>query len=81
MIRRWEALSPFVQGAIALPPGSVLLFLVNLGLFHQPAWRSVLYGIFEGAVVTGMLLIATATEKSKRNATPPQPSPPRGEGD
>ena len=81
MIRRWEALSPFVQGAIALPPGSLLLFFVNLGPFHQPVWRSVLYGIFEGAVVTGMLLIATATEKSKRNATPPQPFPPRGEGD
>jgi len=66
MIQRWEALSPFVQGGIALPPLSVLLFLVNLGPFNQPAWRSVFYGIFEGAVVTGLLLVATATEKSKR---------------
>jgi hypothetical protein len=81
VIHRWEALSPFVQGGIALPPSSVVLFFVNLGPFHQPVWRSVLYGIFEGGVVTMMLLIATATEKSKRNPTPPQPSPPRGEGD
>jgi len=71
MIQRWEALSPFVQGAIALPPLSVLLFLVNLGPFNQPAWRSVFYGIFEGAVVTGLLLVATATEKSKRSSNRP----------
>jgi hypothetical protein len=74
MTQRWEALSPFVQGAIALPPLSVLLFFVNLGLFKQPVWRSILYGIFEGAVVTGLLLIATATEKSKRTSGPP-PTP------
>jgi len=74
MIQRWEAFSPFVQGAIALPPLSVLLFLVNLGPFNQPVWRSVLYGIFEGAVVTGLLLIASATEKSKRSSGPP-PAP------
>jgi len=71
MIQRWEALSPFVQGAIALPPLSVLLFLVNLGPFNQPAWRSVFYGIFEGAVVTGLLLVATATENSKRSSNRP----------
>jgi hypothetical protein len=74
VIQRWEAFSPFVQGAIALPPLSVLLFLVNLGPFNQPVWRSVLYGIFEGAVVTGLLLIASATEKSKRSSGPP-PAP------
>jgi hypothetical protein len=69
--QRWEALSPFVQGAIALPPLSVLLFLANLGPFNQPLWRSVLYGIFEGAVVTALLLVATASEKSKRKSPPP----------
>ena len=66
LVERWEALSPFVQGAIALPPLSLLLFVVNLGPFNQPLWRSVLYGIFEGAVVTALLLVATAGEKSKR---------------
>ena len=71
MIERWEALSPFVQGALALPPLSVLLFLVNLGPFNQPLWRSILYGIFEGAVVTALLLVATASEKSKRRSPPP----------
>jgi hypothetical protein len=68
---RWESLSPFAQGAIALPPLSVLLFLVNLGPFNQPLWRSLLYGIFEGAVVTALLLVATASEKSKRKSPPP----------
>ncbi len=74
MTEHWEALSPFIQGAIALPPLSVLLFLVNLGAFHQPVWRSILYGIFEGGVVTALLLVATANEKAKRRSGPP-PTP------
>jgi hypothetical protein len=66
LLRRWEALRPLAQAAIAGPPLVVLLFLVNWGPFHQPLWRSVLYGIFEGGVLTGLLLVATQTEKSKR---------------
>ena len=66
MIQRWEALSPFIQGAIALPPLSVLLFFVNIGPFNQPVGRSIFYGIFEGAVVTALLLVASANEKARR---------------
>lgn len=65
-LRRWEALSPGIQAAIAGPVLVVVLFFVNLVPFNQPAWRSVLYGIFEGGVLTGLLLVATQTEKSKR---------------
>ncbi|HEX6348260.1 MAG TPA: hypothetical protein VF160_02585 [Candidatus Dormibacteraeota bacterium] len=71
MIQRWEALSPFVQGAIALPPLSVLLFVVNIGPFNQPVGRSIFYGVFEGAVVTALVLVATANEKSKRRSNRP----------
>jgi hypothetical protein len=74
LIERWEGLSPFVQAAIALPPLSVLLFLVNLGPFNQPLGRALFYGIFEGGVVTALLLVATASEKSKRRSGGP-PSP------
>ncbi len=74
MIERWEALSPFVQAAIAWPPLSVVLFLVNIGLFNQPLGRSIFYGIFEGGVVTALVLVATANEKSKRRSGgPPLP--------
>jgi hypothetical protein len=66
LLRRWEALRPLSQAAIAGPPLVILLFLVNRGPFNQPLWRSILYGIFEGGVLTGLLLVATRTEKSRR---------------
>jgi hypothetical protein len=70
LLRRWEALTPLVQGAVAGPPLAVLLFLANLGPFGQPLWRSVLYGIFEGGVLTGLLLVATRTERDRRGGRP-----------
>jgi len=72
-MQRWEALSPFVQGAVALPPLSVLLFLVNIGPFNQPVGRAIFYGIFEGAVVTALLLVATANEKARRRKDSDRP--------
>ena len=54
------------QIAVALPPLSLLLFGINLGPFNQPLLRSIFYGLFEGGIVTGLVLIATATEKGKR---------------
>jgi hypothetical protein len=66
LLRRWEALTATTQIAIAFPPLGVILFLINLGPFHQPLWRSVLYGIIEGGILTGLLLVATVTERGKR---------------
>ena len=65
-MRRWEELEPWRQSAAAFPVFGVLTFLVNLGPFNQPLWRSVVYGIIEGGILTGLLLVATRTEKSKR---------------
>ena len=65
-LRRWEALGAPVQAAIAFPPLAVLLFLLNLTGFGQPLWRSILYGMIEAAPVTALILVATATERSKR---------------
>ena len=62
----WERLAVPKQIAIALPALSAALFLLNITVFGQPAWRSVLYGLFEGGVVTALLLVATASERSKR---------------
>ena len=66
-MQRWEALPTRVQGALAFPVFSVLLFFVNLSVFAQPVWRSILYGIVEGAVLTILLLVATNTERRKRD--------------
>jgi hypothetical protein len=75
-MRRWEALTPRVQAAIAFPIFGVLLFIINLGPFNQPLARSILYGIIEGGVVTGLLLVATANEKKKRRPPPSDDLPP-----
>ena len=66
LLRWWEGRTPLVQAAIAGPPLVVLLFLANLGPFNQPLWRSILYGILEGGVLTGLLLVATQSERKKR---------------
>lgn len=65
-LRRWEALEPWRQGALAFPVLGPLTFLLNLGPFGQPLLRSAVYGVIEGGILTGLLLVATATEKSKR---------------
>src|SRR5207247_11255009 len=55
----WEALETWVQLAISFPIFAVLTFLLNIGPFNQPIFRSVLYGLFEGGVIAGLLAVAT----------------------
>jgi hypothetical protein len=62
----WEALETWVQLAISFPIFAVLTFFINIGPFNQPIFRSVLYGLFEGAVLSGLMAVATATERNKR---------------
>ena len=68
LIRRWEALPVGVQAPIGFVPFLVVLFLLNLAVFNQPLWRSILYGIIEAGVLTAILLAATASERSKRGS-------------
>ncbi len=67
LVRRLESLGTGVQAAIAGPVLVGLMFLLNLGVFAQPLWRSVLYGLIEGGFFTGLLLVATANERSRRD--------------
>jgi hypothetical protein len=62
----WEALETWVQLAISFPVFAVLTFLINIGPFNQPVGRSVLYGLFEGAVLSGLMAVATRTESGRR---------------
>ena len=64
----WEALETWVQLAVSFPIFAVLTFLINVGPFNQPTGRSVLYGLFEGGVLTGLLAVATRTERGKRGS-------------
>jgi len=62
----WESLETWKQLAISFPALTVFMLLLNLGPFGQPLWRSILYGIFEGGVLSGLLAVATAAERGKR---------------
>jgi hypothetical protein len=63
----WEGLETWVQLAISFPIFAVLTFLINIGPFNQPIPRSVLYGLFEGAVLSALMAVATASERGRRH--------------
>src|SRR3979411_1627419 len=63
----WEGLEPWQQLAISFPVFAVLTFLLNVGPFTQAILRSAFYGLFEGAVLSGLLAIATRTERYRRS--------------
>jgi hypothetical protein len=62
----WEALDTWKQLALSFPVFAVLTFLLNVGPFNQAILRSVFYGLFEGAVLAGLLAVATRTERDRR---------------
>lgn len=62
----WEGLDTWKQLAISFPVFAILTFLINIGPFFQPVPRSILYGLFEGAVLSGLLAVVTRNEKAKR---------------
>ena len=63
----WEGLETWKQLAISFPVLAIFMLLLNVGPFSQPLLRSVLYGLFEGAILSGLLAVATATERRKRS--------------
>jgi hypothetical protein len=66
LVLRWEGLETWKQLALSFPVFAILTFLLNLGPFNQPILRSVFYGLFEGAVLAGLLAVATRTERGRR---------------
>jgi hypothetical protein len=66
LILLWESLETWKQLAISFPVFAVLTFLLNIGPFNQPILRSIFYGLFEGAVLSGLLAVATRTERGRR---------------
>ncbi len=62
----WEALETWRQLAISFPIFAALMLLINIGPFSQPLLRSIFYGLFEGALLSGLLAVATATERGRR---------------
>ena len=62
----WEGLETWLQLALSFPVFAVFTFLLNVGPFNQAILRSVFYGLFEGAVLSGLLAVATRTERDRR---------------
>src|SRR2546421_6176190 len=62
----WESLETWVQLAISFPVLAIFTFLLNVGPFNQALLRSVFYGLFEGAVLSGLLAVATRAERDRR---------------
>jgi hypothetical protein len=68
LIRRWESLPTGIQGGVSFVVFALLLLFINFAVFNQPLWRSILYGVIEGAPLTAILLAATANERRKRQS-------------
>lgn len=62
----WEALETWRQLLISFPVFAALMLFINVGPFNQPLLRSIFYGLFEGAILSGMMAVATATERGRR---------------
>lgn len=62
----WEGLETWRQLALSFPVLSLLMFVINVGPFNQPILRSIFYGLFEGGVLSGLMAVATATERGRR---------------
>jgi len=41
---------------------------LNIGPFEQAILRSVFYGLFEGGVLSGLLAVATRSERDRRRS-------------
>ena len=54
------------QLALSFPVFAILMLLLNVGPFSQPLLRSIFYGLFEGAVLSGLMAVATRTERDRR---------------
>jgi hypothetical protein len=64
--RRWEALSAPVRFVIVFVISSPILWLIHVTWLNQPEGRGVFYGLFWGVVAALIMLLATRSEKMKR---------------
>ena len=66
LVRRWEALSAWAQAGIGFPVAFVLMLVIHLGPFNQPVGRAIAYAVFWGAILAGLLVVASRAERVRR---------------
>jgi len=64
----WEGLETWRQLLISFPVFAALTLFINIGPFNQPLLRSIFYGLFEGAVLSGMLAAIVVPSAGARSA-------------
>jgi hypothetical protein len=64
----WEDLHVGVQVAIVAPVAVLALWGIHIGLLNQPLARGLGYGVFWGAILTGILVAASRAERARRLA-------------
>jgi hypothetical protein len=42
------------------------MLLIHLGPFNQPMGRAIAYAVFWGAILTGLLVVASRAERARR---------------
>jgi hypothetical protein len=66
-LERWESLPGIAQAAVVFPPVAVLLAVIHLSFFHRiTTARSIGYAIGEGAIVAGLVALASQNEARAR---------------
>jgi hypothetical protein len=70
--RRWEALAAPLRFLIVFVVSSPILWLLHVRFLNQPEDRGVFYGLFWGAVLGLIMLLATRSEKMKRAGWKPE---------
>ncbi len=68
IVTRWEDLHVGVQVVVAFAVSFVVMTLVHWTVLNQPVGRGLWYGLFWGAVLTVVIILATRAERARRIA-------------
>lgn len=67
LLARWEALPAAAQAGIVFVPVTIILTAVHLAFFHRiTTARSIAYALGEGAIIAGLVAIASQNEARAR---------------
>jgi hypothetical protein len=68
LVVRWEELHPGLQVAIVAPLAILVMWAAHVWFMGQPVVRGLSYGVFWGAILTGIVIAATRSERARRRA-------------
>jgi hypothetical protein len=66
LLLRWEALHIGVQIVVVAPIAVLALWALHVVFLSQPTGRGLLYGVFWGILLTGVIVGASRAERARR---------------